>query len=58
MCYSPEQQQYRGRAKKPRHCVDSKGYLRGIAYKINEEPGCKHEDRVARWMTDFQLIAL
>ena len=59
MCHRPEKEQNGACAEQCRHRVD--GQCRGIhaaAEKRNEETSRKHEDRVARRVTDFELGAL
>lgn len=59
MGYGPEKQQNRSGAQKPRHGVDHQGHFRHIAEsEVSEETRRKHEDRVARRVSDFQFVTL
>ena len=59
MSDGPEKQENRSGGEERRHGVDHNGHLADVAEsEIHEETGGKHEDRVARRVTDFKFVAL
>ena len=54
----PEKQQYGTCAQQCRHGIDGESHMLRVRSEINEKPCRKHEDRIARWMTDFKFITL
>ena len=54
---APEQEQYTCSTHQCTHNVHHSSYLRRIACKLTEKICCKHEERCARGMTNFQFIS-